>query len=237
MKMWSKPPSRLEVLLRSLRSLAAAALVVLVAAPAAVSSAPPAEPKTLAELLPLVQATYKGVTAIRSDFVQSAKNPATGVEFKESGRILLERPRKYRMEMGLPLTTALVSDGTTQWVYSAPAKQVTMQKELGTGAGPVQLIDDLGRLSELFDATLAPPTTPPKPFYVVSLKPKVAGAYKQIDLTLKKQTYTLQELVLTDVTGGVTKMTFNGMVLGGDIPDTQFTFKAPPGVTVVNQMQ
>jgi outer membrane lipoprotein-sorting protein len=28
-------------------------------------------------------------------------------------------------------------------------------------------------------------------------------------------------------------MSFTGMVLGGDIPDVQFTFKAPPGVTVV----
>lgn len=236
MMRWSKPASRSEVPLRVSRSLAAAALLASLVLPAVVSAAPPAEPKTLPELISAVQATYKGVSAVRSDFLQSTKNPATGVEYKESGRILLERPRKYRMEMGLPLSSAVVSDGTTMWVYAAAAKQVTVQKELGTGAGPVQLIDDLGRLAELFDATLLPPTTPPKPVYQLALKPKTPGAYKQIDLTLKKQTYLLQELGLTTSTGDFVKLTFTGMVLGGDIPDTQFAFKAPPGVTVQNMI-
>jgi outer membrane lipoprotein-sorting protein len=39
--------------------------------------------------------------------------------------------------------------------------------------------------------------------------------------------------VITDATGGVSRMSFTGMVLGGDVPDAQFTFKAPPGITVV----
>jgi len=237
MMRWSKPASRSEVLVRLSRSFAVAALAVVLAAPAYVSAAPPVEPKTLPELIAAVQATYKGVTAVRTDFVQVAKNPATGVEQRVPGRILLERPRKYRVEMGLPMAQALVSDGATMWVYSAEAKQLTIQKEIGTGAGPAQLIDDLSRLSELFDATLAPPASPPKPIYQLSLKPKTAGAYKQIDLTIKKQSYLLQELDLVDVTGGTTQMSFTGMVLGGDIPDTQFAFKAPPGVTVQNLIQ
>jgi outer membrane lipoprotein-sorting protein len=33
--------------------------------------------------------------------------------------------------------------------------------------------------------------------------------------------------------GGVVKMSFSGVILGGDIPDALFSFKPPPGVTVV----
>lgn len=187
----------------------------------------------MAELVPLVQATYKGVATVRADFTQTAKNAMTGVEEKQRGRLLLERPRKYRVEIGLPLKAAVVGDGTTQWLYTADAKQVIIQKELGTGGGPVQLIDDLGRLNELFDATLAPASTPPKPFYTLTLKPKTAGAVKEMQVTLRKQTYHLQELSITDTTGAITRMAFTSMVLGGDIPDLQFSFKAPLGVTVV----
>ncbi len=232
-KMWSKPPFRWEVPLRVSRSLAALALVSALLMPALGLAGPPTEPKTVAELVPVVQATYKSVQTIRAEFVQTSKNPMTGVEEKQKGKILLERPRKYRLELGLPLTSAVVGDGATQWIYAAQAKQVTVQKELGTGGGPVQLIDDLGRLTELFDATLAAGTVPPKPIFQLTLKPKVPGSLVQMDVTLKEMSYVLQELNLTYSGGVGVKMAFTGMILGGDIPDTQFMFKAPPGVTVV----
>ena len=227
------PPLHSEDSLRGSRLLASFALCAAFAAPAVVSAVPPGEPKTVAELVPLVQAIYKGVQTVRADFTQTAVNAMTGVEEKQRGRLLLERPRKYRVEIGLPLKAAVVGDGTTQWLYTADTKQVIVQKELGTGGGPVQLIDDLGRLNDLFDATLAPASSPPKPFYQLTLKPKTAGAVREMNVTLRKQTYHLSELNITDTTGAITRMSFSAMVLGGDIPDLQFSFKAPLGVTVV----
>ncbi len=213
------------------RCIAALSLAVSLLAAGRASAAP--EPTTLPAIITAVQATYSGVTAIRSDFQQTVKNAVTGVEEKQRGRLLLERPRKMRLELGLPLKSAVVSDGTTQWVYAADAKQVIVQKLLGTGSGVEKLIDDLGNLSELFDVTLVPPSIPPRPVHQLTLKPKVAGGVRQLNLTIKRSTFLLQDLDVVDAIGGVVKMSFSGMILGGDIPDAVFSFKPPPGVTVV----
>lgn len=221
---------------RPSRWFAAFALTTALVAPGLVSAGtPPGEPSTVKEVVAAVQAAYTKVNAVRSEFTQTAKNPMTGVEEKKKGRIQLERPRKMRLELGTPTEQALITDGTTQWLYSAPQKQLVVQKVLGGGTGMEKLLDDLTQLDQLFDVTLAPPSVPPKPLFQLTLKPKQAGGLKKIDLVVKKQTYQLQDLVLTDAADGVTRMSFVGMVLGGDIPDTQFAFKAPPGVTVVTQ--
>ena len=73
------------------------------------------EPTTVDALVAAVQATYKGVNSIRAEFTQTAKNPMTGVEEKQRGRIALARPRKMRVEFGHPVKQAVVRDGATQW--------------------------------------------------------------------------------------------------------------------------
>lgn len=215
------------------RCITAVAIGLALLAPARAFAGPLGEPTTLPEIIAAVQKTYSGVTAIRSDFQQTVKNPVTGVEEKQRGRIQLERPRKMRLELGLPLANAVVSDGTTQWLYAADSKQVIVQKVLGDASGVMTLIDDLGHLSELFEVALVPASVPPKPVHQLTLKPRQAGGVKSLDLTIKKVSYLLQDLSITDATGSVVKMNFTGMLLGGDVPDALFTFKAPPGVTVV----
>ena len=138
-----------------------------------------------------------------------------------------------RLELGLPLKSAVISDGATQWVYAADAKQVIVQKLLGTGSGVEKLIDDLSHLSEIFEVGLVPASSPPKPVHQLTLKPREGGGVKQLDLTLKRGSFLLQDLNVVDSMGGVVKMSFSGVILGGDIPDALFSFKPPPGVTVV----
>lgn len=231
-----KHASLSESRLRPARWIAAFTLGVALFLPAA-ALALPADPTTAKDVVVAVQATYAKVTAVRADFTQVTTNMLTGVQEKKRGRIQLERPRKLRLELGLPLEFALVSDGSTQWVYSAPQKQLVVQKVLGTSSsGSVdRLIDDLGQLGDLFDVVLLPPSTPPKPTHVLILKPKTPNGVKQIELIVKKQSYLLQDLTITDANDAVTRMGFTGVVLGGDVPDVLFAFKPPPGVTVVNQ--
>lgn len=199
------------------------------------ASASPARADTppVSQIVSEVQTTYQGVTSVRANFLQTIKNPLTGKEEKKSGRIMLERPRKMRIEVGLPLESAVVSDGATLWIYAAQQKQVIVQKETSTGGGMGVLLDDLGRLSEMFTVTVAPETTP-KTTYTVTLVPKTAGQYKSVQLTLTKQRYVLQQLVLVDQMDGRTVMDFSGVMMGGDVPDSTFSFKAPTGTTVVD---
>jgi outer membrane lipoprotein-sorting protein len=194
---------------------------------------------TVDELVHGMQETYKGVHALRAEFLQTNKNAVTGVEEKQRGRLAVERPRKARFELGVPLQSAVVSDGQTTWIYSPAQKQVIVQKDLGGQANQVGvLIDDLSRLGELFEVSLQPPTQPPKLTHTVNLKPKgqqggLGSMFKSVQLTVTKQRYELRDVVFVDQLDAVTRLTFSMVRAAPDIPDQEFVFKAPPGVAVV----
>lgn len=194
--------------------------------------AAPGAPATVDELVDEVESTYQGVSSVRADFVQTVRNPMTGVQEKQRGRISMERPRKLRVELGLPVKSAVVSDGDRMWVYSSDQKQVIVQKEVGDASGMGILLEDLSRLGELFDAQLVH-QQPPRPSYTVLLTPKKASGIKSLQLTFSKQRYLLQELVVTDAMDNVTEMDFSMVRLNVDVPDAEFVFQAPPGTQVI----
>lgn len=213
--------------------LALAAPVVHANPAVATTTTTTASPRSVTELVDAVEATYAGATSIRADFLQVDKSKALGTEIRQRGRILLERPRKVRVDMGLPVTQTYVSDGTTQWAYSVKDKQVYQSQDLGGSGGMGILLEDLSRLGDLFDVTILPETPETKQSVVVKLVPKQPGAFKSLQLTLSKQKYGLQELVLVNQMDDVTQMTFTNVVMNKDIPDAEFSFVAPPGVKVV----
>ena len=233
MRAWTMPADSREVAVRSWLWIATVTMLCMIAAPRP-CQASPTDPATVPELVAAVEGTYKSVNSIRAEFTQASKNPLTGIEESVKGRIALERPRKMRAEFGVPVKQAIVMDGAMQWLYSADQKQVIVQKDLG-GSNPVSaLIENLGQINELFDVTMAPSTNPAKQVHVVTLKPKQAGAIKTLELTVTKHKYLLQELVVIDQADSVTRMSFTLVRTNVDIPDVEFSFKAPPGVTVVN---
>lgn len=196
-------------------------------------AAAPALPATASEVVAGVKSTYGQATSVRANFLQVVHDKAMGTQNRQRGRIAMERPRKLRVEMGFPLETAVVSDGTTLWVYSVKSKQVMQTPELGDGTGVGVLLEDLGRLDEIYEVTLLPEPKPPRPSHTVQLVPRQAGGFKSLSLTVSKQKYVLQNLILTDPLDNVTEMSFTGVLMNQDIPDTEFKFVAPAGVAVM----
>lgn len=197
-----------------------------------IGMASPDDPATAAEVVSAVERTYGTATSLRADFLQITKNKAMGTEDRQRGKISLERPRKMRIDMGLPVTSSTITDGKTLWIYNAKDKSALQMADGGQGTGMDSLLDDLGKVSELFDVTLVP-QTPPKPSYTVQLVPKKPNPQiKSLQLTLSKQKHVLQDLVLVDPMENVLQMSFTMVKMNQDIPDTEFSFVAPPGVTV-----
>lgn len=195
------------------------------------AAASPTDPETVSEVVSAVEQTYQGVTTIRADFTQVVKNVSMGTEDRQRGRLTLERPRKLRVELGAPVQSAVVSDGKTLWVYSVKSKSVVETPELGGGAGMGVLLDDLTQLDELFDVSLVVDKT--KPSHTVRLVPKQPGQFKSLVITVSKQKYLLQELVLVDQMDNQTQMSFQNIRLNQDVPDSEFVFVAPAGVQVI----
>ena len=201
--------------------------------PTGAALASPDAPVKADEAIASVERTYATATSIRADFLQVDRSGAMGTETRKRGRLSLERPRKMRIEMGMPMEQAFVSNGKTIWTYSVKEKQVLELPELSDGEGMGVLLEDLGRIGEVFDVTLVPEKPPGKPSYTVKLKPKKPGAYKSVELTFSKQKHVLQDLVLVSQMDDVTQMSFTMVKLNGDIPDAEFTFVPPPGTKIV----
>lgn len=184
------------------------------------------------ELISQVQSTYQNVSSIKANFVQTVHNPLTGKDEKKSGKISMERPRKVRIEVGAPLESAVVSDGATLWIYAAAQKQVIVQKDLDTSSGLGGLLDNLAQINTMFTVTLTSSGSTASD--TVSLVPRTAGQYKSLTLTLSSDKHMLQELVLVDQMDNKTVMDFSNVVTNVDVPDSQFSFTAPAGTTVLD---
>jgi outer membrane lipoprotein carrier protein len=202
----------------------------------AVGKAGSAEPSNVTELISAVEATYGSASSIRADFTQVQKSVATGTETRSHGHLSAERPRKLRIEsgeMGQPIQQTIVSDGKTLWVYTTKDKQVIQMPETGDSNGMGILLEDLGKIGQLFDVTLVPQVPATKPSYTVQLVPKTPGAFKSVKLTMSKQKYVVQDLEIVNQMDDVTQMSFTMVRMNQDIPDTEFNFVAPPGTNVV----
>ena len=205
--------------------------LLLVASPGATASGQPT-PDSAAEVVAGVKAAYQGVQSIRADFTQTVSNAAMGPAMQQRGRISLERPRKMRIEVGSPTESVVVSNGKTLWVYSVASKSVTETPELGEGGEIGALLEDLGKIDSLFDIKLLE-DKPPKATHSLVLSPRKAGQFKSLKITMLQAKFTLTELLLVDQFDTITSMSFTNMKLNQDLPDSDFTFKAPAGVQVI----
>ncbi len=202
-------------------------LITLLSAPTAIAA--PAAPTTQ-QVLTEVKAAYAGTTSLRADFVQVVKSKATGKEVREKGRIAMERQRKLRVEMGTPTQQLMVTDGASMWVYSVKDKVAAQMPDLGQGSSAGVLLEDLSRIDEVFNVEIVPGKNDRQ--VVAKLTPREPGPFTSMVLTFNRKKYELDTLQLTSATGDVTEMRFNGVRTNQDIPDGDFTFTPPAGVSV-----
>jgi len=191
------------------------------------------ENPTTTEVVAGVKDTYRVVNTVRAEFTQVVTDPVTQQQDRQRGRLVLKRPKKMKVEFLPPTPRTFVSNGKVLWIYDPVQKQVIEQQNLGGGGGVGVLLDDLGKLDELFSTTLMPEERPPKLTHTLRLVPLQAGAFQRLDLTVSKQKFLLQDLILTDALGAVTEMHFTLVRLDSDVPDSEFEFVAPPGVQVI----
>ena len=193
-------------------------------------------PPTVADVVAGLKATYAKVTSVRADFNQVRHDVITGKDERMRGRFAAKRPRKMRVEILPPNAVTVVADGTHLSIYTPKQNQVVVMKDLGGAASSMGvLLDDFDRIDTIFDVALVPEKPPVKLTHTLTLKPKQAGAAPGLRLTLSKQKFLMQNLVIEDQAGGSTEMNFLNIRLNPDLPDSEFVFVPPPGVQVIQQ--
>ncbi|MEN9785906.1 MAG: NadE [Pseudomonadota bacterium] len=176
-------------------------------------------PPTPAQVIAGVKARYRDATSVRANFVQVVHNKALGQSSREQGRIALERPRKMRVDVG-PQT--ILSDGSRLWLYDQKGKTLMQVPDAG-GSGYAALLDDLGRLDEVFEVSvLAPAGVKAGKAWDLHLVPRAPGQFKSLDVRVSGGQYELERLAITDPLDNVTALTFRAVRMNQDIPDSEF---------------
>jgi outer membrane lipoprotein carrier protein len=206
---------------------------VLVALAALGAMVPPAvaEDSATKAVIQAVEAKYRRVSAMKADFVQTTRSDVFGEE-KQSGEVLLKRPKKMYWKFAEGQGKEFVTNGDTMWVYTRSDNQVIKYSDVGKMQSSAEsLLQSLDTLDELFDVRYVKPASG-KP-HTLELKPKEEGQFKRVQLTLDS-TYVVEMVTITDNFDNITELSFRDVRLNVPVPDSQFEFEVPDGAEVID---
>ena len=218
--------------MRTLHALCLAAMLAL--APTSAARAEGAA--STQQIIAKVEQTYKDVTAIKATFSQTVSNPTLGDQ-TQTGTLELKRPARARWEFTAPARSALITDGSTMWVWSPDQNQVIVTQDLSAGGANelMSLLTDLSKLETFFAVEAA--ADAPADLHVLKLTPKrddLKQQFTSLRLALRRDTMVLRRLEMVDSFGGKTVIELDGVELNPELPDSRFVFDVPAGATVID---
>lgn len=172
-----------------------------------------------------------GVTTLRADFRQRVIDSRQQLVEDSAGRVLMQRPGRFRWDYQQPHARAIVADGQKLWLYEADLDQVIIrQLEDGIGDTPAALLT--GRQDVLERFTISK-SWQADGIQWVALAPKAADAdFAAVRLAFDGP--KLVNLELDDRLGQQTRLDFSRVELNPRLDDRSFRFDIPPGADVID---
>ncbi len=194
---------------------------------------------TLDEAVQRLEATYKGIRALKADFRQAASNRTLNQTTEAKGTLYLKKPGKLRWEYATPTPQEIVSDGQKLWVYTPELKQVNVTAAPQALAGPAgSFLQGLGQVREQFQARFLNPAQPTNAdgLVVLDLTPKQPQPLlARLVLSIDPKSWLVRQAVLYDELGNTVRLSFLDVTVNPGLPDRLFVFTPPPGAVVVQQ--
>jgi outer membrane lipoprotein carrier protein len=182
------------------------------------------------ELVKRIEARYQGIRTLSATFSQTVKSGIYG-EDHQSGTLLLERPNQMRWQFDGAEGRLFVADGQWLWMYAPADRQVIKTPQVEGSGGTDVLLESLAHLSERFTPTFTPP--PPGGTWHLVLVPRDPNhPYVRYEVGLSTE-LSLEQLILVDGQGTITRLDFQGVKLGEPAAAGAFAFTPPAGVEVV----
>ncbi len=189
--------------------------------------------KRLDETVARVQEAYQNLETFSAKFTQTVTSTGMSRARTDSGTVEMKRGGKMRWDFQEPEAKQFISDGQTLWFYF-PAENQVMTLPLEQGASQVALdfMFGLGDVRKDFDVTLAQEIAYRKPgATALHLVPRKAlGTVKRMTILVGDKDGMVEEAIVEDMMGSVTRVVFAGAVINRPIDDERFAFQAPPGV-------
>lgn len=186
----------------------------------------------MADPLEDLRGFYRAVGSLAADFEQRLVDEDGETLERYAGRLWLQRPGRFLWQYDAPYDLQLGSDGTQLWHYDVDLRQVTLrdarQSLSGTPAellgGDVAMLDNY-RFERLEDAG---------GMSWLRLIPRDAESdFSRIRIGLADG--QPRQVHLEDRLGQLTQLRLIDLRPNVEIDPARFLFKAPPGVTVVDE--
>ncbi|PYT05377.1 MAG: outer membrane lipoprotein carrier protein LolA, partial [Acidobacteria bacterium] len=195
-----------------------------------------AQSPDLNSLIEGLQRKYSRMQALEADFVQIYRG-ADGRVIREAGHLLLKRPSKARWEYYLPERKLFVSDGKEVFFYVHGEKNATRSTIKEAADPQIPFLFLLGRGNLRRDFTRIEVATGELPIgagnKVLRLFPRHAPEeFKQLLVEVSPVSYEVTRMVIFERSGARMDFLLSNVRENFIVPDTEFQFSAPPGVTV-----
>jgi outer membrane lipoprotein carrier protein len=146
--------------------------------------------------------------------------------------VVFKKPGRMRWEFTEP-KQMLISDGKFFWFYQPMENQVikTPFQQAFSSSTPASFLLGVGQLEKDFTVSLTSETSEA---YQLRLTPKQnPEAIGLLDLTVNAKTFDIQQAIVTDPLGNVTRLRLSNIDRSAPLKDELFHFSAPSGVDVV----
>jgi len=188
----------------------------------------------LQTLIDGLQRKYSRMQGIAADFTQIYQGP-DGRVLKESGRVLLKRPRKARWDYSNPERKVFISNGKDIYFYVYGEKEATRTavRESADPQIPFLFLLGQGNLRRDFSRIdLESGVLPAVPGdIVVRLVPKRAPEdFKELLAEANPDSFAVRRLVISGRNGSRMDFLLSNIRENYVAPDSEFVFTLPPGV-------
>ena len=192
------------------------------------------EKSELEEVITSTQEKYRKIDSIEAKFIQrNFISPLN--QFREfKGKLFLQRPHLFAMEVTSPEYQRLVFDGDFFWVYTANNNQAV--KSL---VAPeffkhplINLLTTIAELKKHFSISLT--ETGPDQDYSLKLTLRTPEKdIRTVSLTVKRKGFQVKELTIYYESGNYTQLALMDIKENPDISKEHFLFLPPAGTEIV----
>jgi outer membrane lipoprotein carrier protein len=187
------------------------------------------------DLISDVERTFARMNDFTADFVQTSKDVLNRKQ-QAMGHLYLKRERMARWEYTSPEEQLFVSNGKTVYFYVPADKQVNREAVKDTFDDRIPLMFLLGRSNLRSEFTR---------FVLLDEKPVVAGTrvvrmipkrktdLKDVLMEVDLQNFQIRRLILDHTDGSQSEFIFSNIRTNTGLKASQFDFRVPTGVHVV----
>ena len=177
-----------------------------------------------------VQRYFQELQSLRADFIQRVFDERSRVLQTSSGRMLMQKPGKFRWDYHTPAEQIIVADGERLWAYDVDLAQVTVRRlDKALSSTPLALLSGAAPIEETFNVGNVRRQDRLDWYELTPKQPQTE--FRSLRVAFRGE--TLISLELEDNFGQRTRLDFQKLERNPPLDPALLKFTPPPGVDVV----